>query len=108
MLLLPASLPMLLTQIKLGLNVDIPDFSSTAEKIRSLCGAVYVTTYHVVEHAQSKEWESFKATVGTEMVDEDIAAIAEDNVMDCPITSNYTPWNVIYDYDEFDSENKVC
>jgi hypothetical protein len=88
--------------------VVIPDFSVTAEKIRSLCGAVYVSTYHVVENEQRKEWENFTATVGTEMVEEAIAAIAEYNVMDWAVTSNYTPWNVIYDYDEYNKENKVC
>jgi hypothetical protein len=87
--------------------VVIPDFAVTAEKIRSLCGGVYVAKYHLVETEQRKEWENFTATVGTEMVDEAIAAIAEYNVMDWPITTNYTPWNVIYDYDEFDKENKV-
>jgi hypothetical protein len=87
--------------------VVIPDFYVTAEKIRSLCGAVYVTTYHVVENDQRKEWENFTATVGTEMIDQAIAAIAEYNVMDWPITPNYTAWNVIYDYDEYLKENKV-
>jgi hypothetical protein len=88
--------------------VVVPDFYVTAEKIRSVCGAVYVTTYHVVENDQRKEWENFTARVGTEMIDDAIAAIADYNVMDWPITPNYTAWNVIYDYDEYDKENKVC
>jgi hypothetical protein len=41
-----------------------------------------VTTYRVVEDEQRKEWERFTAQVGTEMVDEAIAAIADYNVMD--------------------------
>jgi hypothetical protein len=88
--------------------VVVPDFTIVAEKIRSLCGAVYVSTYHVVEHEQRKEWENFTATVGREMVDEAIEAIAEYDLMDWPITPNYSVWNVIYDYDEYDKENKVC
>jgi hypothetical protein len=87
--------------------VVIPDFSVRAEKIRSLCGAVYATTYHFVENEQRKDWENFTATVGTEMVDEAIAAIADYGLMDWPISSNYSEWNVIFDYDEYDKENKV-
>jgi hypothetical protein len=87
--------------------VVIPDFAVRAEKVRSLCGAVYLNTYQFVEHAQRKEWENFTASVGTKMADEAIAAIADYNVMDWPITPNYTEWNVIYDYDEYDKENKV-
>jgi hypothetical protein len=88
--------------------VVIPDYSVTAEKIRSLCGAVYVTAYHVVENDQRKKWENFTSTVGTEMVDKAIATIAEYNVMDWSITPNYTVWNVIWGYDEYDKENPVC
>jgi hypothetical protein len=88
--------------------VVIPDFSVTAEKFRSLCGAVYVNTYLVVENEQRKEWEKFTAKVGRKMADKATATIAEYNVMDWPITSNYTEWNVIYDYDEFDKEKRVC
>jgi hypothetical protein len=62
--------------------VVIPDFAVRAEKVRSLCGAVYLNTYQFVEHAQRKEWENFTAIVGTEMADEAIAAIADYNVMD--------------------------
>jgi hypothetical protein len=87
--------------------VVIPDFAVAAEKVRSLCGAVYVNTYHVIENEERKEWENFTATVGSKMADEAIATIAEYNVMDWPITSNYTAWNVIYDYDEYDKVNKV-
>jgi hypothetical protein len=88
--------------------VVIEDFSVTAEKIRSLCGAVYVVTYHLVENDQRKEWENFTSTVGTEMVDKAIATIAESNVMGWSITPNYTTWNVIWGYDEFDKANPVC
>jgi hypothetical protein len=88
--------------------VVIPDFYVTAEKIRSLCGAVYVTTYQVVENDQRKDWEKFTSTVGTDMIDEAVATIAEYNVMDWPITPNYTAWNVIYNNDEYDKANKVC
>jgi hypothetical protein len=87
--------------------VVIPDFAVRAEKVRSLCGAVYLNTYQFVEHAQRKEWENFTASVGTEMADEAIAAIADYNVMDWPETTNYTEWNVIFDYDEYDKENKA-
>jgi hypothetical protein len=88
--------------------VVIPDFSVAAEKIRCLCGAVYVNTYHVVENEKRQEWEHFTATGGKEMVDKAISAIAEYNVMDWPISFNYTEWNVIFDYDEYDKENPVC
>jgi hypothetical protein len=87
--------------------VVIPDFAVRAEKVRSLCGAVYVTTYHSVEDDQREAWENFTATVGAEMVDDAISSIAEYNVMDWPVTSNYTEWNVIYDNGEYDKPNKV-
>jgi hypothetical protein len=87
--------------------VVIPDFAVRAEKVRSLCGAVYVTTYHNVEGEQRKAWENFTATVGAEMVDAAISSIAEYNVMDWPVTSNYTEWNVIFDNGEYDKPNKV-
>jgi hypothetical protein len=87
--------------------VVIPDFYVTAEKIRSLCGAVYIGTYHVVQNDQRKEWENFTAMAGTKMVDDAIATIAEYNDMDWPISSNHTEWNVIFDYTEYDKENKV-
>jgi hypothetical protein len=48
-----------------------------AEKIRSLCEAVYVNTYLVVENDQRKEWENFTATVGTQMADEANETIAD-------------------------------
>jgi hypothetical protein len=87
--------------------VVIPDFSVTAEKVRSLCGGVFVSSYHLVEDDQRKQWENFTAAVGTEMVDTAIATIAEYNLMDWTLTPNYTAWNVIYDYDEYSKENKV-
>jgi hypothetical protein len=36
------------------------------------------------------------------MIDDAIAAIAEYDLVDWPITTNYTAWNVIFDYDEYD------
>jgi hypothetical protein len=87
--------------------VVIPDFAVRAEKLRSLCGAIYVTTYHFVEHDQRVEWENFTASVGREMADEAIAALSDYKLMDWPITTNYTEWNVIYDYGEYDKENPV-
>jgi hypothetical protein len=87
--------------------VVIPDFSVRAEKIRSLCGGIYAATYNVVNNEQRKEWENFTATVGKDMADSAIAAIADYNVMDWPVTPNYTEWNVIYDYGEHDKPNKV-
>jgi hypothetical protein len=87
--------------------VVIPDYSVRAEKIRSLCGGIYAATYHVVNNEQRKEWENFTATVGKDMADSAIAAIADYNVMDWPVTPNYTEWNVIYDYGEYDKPNKV-
>ncbi len=87
--------------------VVIPDFAVRAEKIRSLCGAVYVNTYHVVQENQRKEWEKFTAKVGRAMVDESIAAIADFHGVEWPITTDYNEWNVIYDYDELEKENPV-
>jgi hypothetical protein len=46
--------------------------------------------------------------MGTKLADEAIAGIAEYKVIDWPITSNDTAWNVIYEYDEYDKVNKVC
>jgi hypothetical protein len=39
----------------------------------------------------------FTATVGTRMADEAIAAIDGYDEMNCPVTTSYTAWNVIYD-----------
>jgi hypothetical protein len=87
--------------------VTIPNFAVRAEKIRSLCGAVYVNTYHTVEQEQRGEWERYTAIAGPPMVDEAIAAIAEFPSMGWAVTTSYEPWHVIYDYDEFDKENPV-
>ncbi|KAL3912158.1 MAG: hypothetical protein SGARI_001299 [Bacillariaceae sp.] len=87
--------------------VTIPEFSVRAEKIRSLCGAVYVNTYHVVEHEQRGEWERYTAIAGPPMADEAIAAVEDFPSMGWPVTTNYTPWDVIYAYDEWDKEIPV-
>lgn len=88
--------------------VVIPDFSVTAEKIRSLCGAVYVNTYHFVEHEQRDDWKRFTALVGKDLVDRAVELIDEYNVMDWPISYDAPLWNVIYGYDEYHKDNKVC
>lgn len=41
------------------------------------------------------------------MADAAIKTIENYEGMDWPIEYNYTPWFVIYDYDEFDKENPV-
>jgi hypothetical protein len=86
--------------------VVVPDFAVQAEKVRSLCGAVYVNTYYVVQDEQRKEWENFTASVGRETADASIAAIEEYDAMDWPINYNYTETNVIFSYDEFVSMAK--
>ncbi|KAG7359286.1 adenylate and guanylate cyclase catalytic domain containing protein [Nitzschia inconspicua] len=80
--------------------VTIPDFAVRAEKVRSMCGAVYVNTYHVVQDNQRAEWEAYTAEVGPGVARKSIAAIAEYDGMDWPISTNYTEWNVIFSYEE--------
>ncbi|KAL3941956.1 MAG: hypothetical protein SGARI_000425 [Bacillariaceae sp.] len=87
--------------------VTVPDFSVRAEKIRSLCGAVYVNTYHTVTEGQRGEWERYTAIAGPPMADEAIAAVADFTSMGWPVTTEDEPWHVIFDYDEFDKENPV-
>ena len=85
--------------------VVVPDFAVRAEKIRSLANAVYVNTYNFVQSKQRKEWETFTAEKGESMVIESIAAIEDFEGKDWPIVWNYTLWDVIHDYDEFEKEN---
>ncbi|KAG7355294.1 adenylate and guanylate cyclase catalytic domain containing protein [Nitzschia inconspicua] len=80
--------------------VVIPDFAVRAEKVRSMCGAVYVNTYHVVQDNQRSEWEAYTAKVGPAVTKESIAAIAAFDGMDWPISTDYTEWNVIHSYEE--------
>ena len=85
--------------------VVIPDFAVRAEKIRSLANAVYVTTYNVVQPNERKIWEDFTAKTGKVWVNESIGAIEIFGGMDWPILWNYTLWDVIHDYEEFEKEN---
>jgi hypothetical protein len=85
--------------------VVVPDFAVRAEKIRSLSKAVLVNLYQVVEPGQRDEWQRFTATTGKGWVDESIAVIENYDGMDWPIIWNYTLWDVIHSYDEFDKEN---
>jgi len=84
--------------------VVIPDFAVRAEKIRSLANAVYVNTYTFVQPNERKEWENFTAQNGESMVNESIAAIENFDGMDWPIVWDYSLWDVIHDYDEFEKE----
>jgi len=85
--------------------VVVPDFAVRAEKIRSLANAVYVSTYHFVQPNERQEWEKFTAEKGESMVNESIAAIQNFNRKNWPVVWNYTLWDVIHDYDEFEKEN---
>jgi len=85
--------------------VVVPDFAVRAEKIRSLANAVYVTTYHLVQPNERKEWENFTTEKGDAMVVESISAIEDFDGKKWPVVWNYTLWDVIHDYDEFEKEN---
>jgi hypothetical protein len=85
--------------------VVVPDFAVRAEKIRSLANAVLVNTYYFVEPEQRSEWENFTARTGETWVNESIAAIEEFEGMDWPIVWDYTSYDVLFDYDEYDKEN---
>ena len=85
--------------------VVVPDFAVRAEKIRSLANAVYVNTYNLVQPNERMEWENFTAQTGESWVNESITAIEDFDGMDWPIVWDYTLWDVIHDYDEFDKEN---
>ena len=85
--------------------VTIPDFAVRSEKIRSLANSVYANTYHLVQEDQREEWETYTAAVGPTQVNESIAAIEDFKRMDWPIVWNYTSWDIIHSYDEFDMPN---
>ena len=85
--------------------VVVPDFAVRAEKIRSLANAVYVNTYHFIQPNERNEWERFTSRHGESMIRESIEAIESFNGANWPIVWNYTLWDVIHDYDEFEKEN---
>ena len=85
--------------------VVVPDFAVRAEKIRSLANAVFVNTYNLVQPNERMEWENFTARTGESWVNQSIAAIEEFDGMDWPIVWDYTLWDVIHDWGEFDKEN---
>ena len=86
--------------------VVIPHFAVSAEKIRSLVNAVFVTTFHLVQSEERYKWQNFTAQTGDTWMNESLAAI--ENYADIDywdVIWNYTSWNVIWGYDEFDKEN---
>lgn len=85
--------------------VVIPDFAVRAEKIRSMSQAVVVYTYHFVKPHQREEWQNFTARVGKAWVDESIAVVEDYQGMPWQIIWNYTLFDVIHDYGEFEKEN---
>mmetsp|Transcript_1718 Transcript_1718/g.4427 ORF Transcript_1718/g.4427 Transcript_1718/m.4427 type:complete len:967 (-) Transcript_1718:770-3670(-) len=85
--------------------VVVPDFAVRAEKIRSLANAVYVSTYNLVQPNQRNEWEKFTAEKGESIVIESITALEDFDEKQWPVVWNYTLWDVIHDYDEFEKEN---
>jgi hypothetical protein len=82
--------------------VVVPDFAVRAEKVRSLANAIYAMTYHLVQDDQREDWQEYAAAVGPTQVNESVAAIEDFQRMDWPIIWNYTTWNVIHGYDEWD------
>jgi class 3 adenylate cyclase len=83
--------------------VVVPDFAVRAEKIRTLANAILVNTYPIVAPEERAEWEDFTARTGKAQVDESIAAIADyDGIDYWPIVTNYTLFNVLHDYSEYD------
>lgn len=85
--------------------VVIPDFAVRAEKIRSLSNAVYITTYPFVEKGQRQEWETFTSLPESNYWVNQSVALQEENPNNVwPIVWNYTTWDVIHGYDEWDKE----
>jgi hypothetical protein len=85
--------------------VVIPDFAVRAEKVRELSKAVLVNLFQVVERDQRDLWENYTTQVGKAWVDESISVVENFEGIDWPIVWNYTLWDVIHGYDEFDKEN---
>ena len=86
--------------------VVIPDFAVRAEKIRSLSGAVYINTYHFVEDTQRVEWENFTAKPSSHSwVNESIQLQENNPTNEWQTIWNFTLWDKIHGYDEFDKPN---
>ncbi|KAL3917415.1 MAG: hypothetical protein SGILL_004724 [Bacillariaceae sp.] len=85
--------------------VVVPDFAVRAEKIRSLANAVVANTYAVIQPEERSEWERFSALAGESFVEESLTVMEEYDDSHWPIIWNYTAWNVIWAYDEYDKEN---
>lgn len=81
-----------------------PDFAVQAEKIRSLANAAYVMNYNWVKPDQREQWQNFTAATGKAWVNESLAVMEEYDGMDWQIIWNYTTWDVIHYWDEFDKE----
>jgi hypothetical protein len=85
--------------------VVIPNFAVQAEKIRTLANAVCIYTYNLVPPGQRGRWENFTAHTGKAWMNESIRAIEDYEGMDWEIIWNYTTYDVIWDFGEYDKEN---
>jgi hypothetical protein len=84
--------------------VTIPDFAIRAGKLLTLSSAFYVNTYPLIYNQdQRKEWEQYTAS-HNQWVDESIAIQENHDGYTGPIIKNYTNWDVIHDYGEYDKE----
>ena len=87
--------------------VLIPDFAVRAEKIRALSNAIYINTYPLVDTNQRNEWEEFTAAPqNNAWVNESIALQDANPDNAWPIIYNFTLWDVIHGYDEFEKEEE--
>ena len=88
--------------------VVIPDFAVRAEKIRALSNAVYINTYHLVDVDQRDEWQKFTSMpTSHSWVNESIALQDENPANSWQTIWNYTLWDVIHGYDEWDKEEEL-
>ena len=61
--------------------------------------------YNIVQPGQRAAWERYSGEVGPKWVNQSIAVIEEFGGDRWPVVWNYTLFNVIHDYDEYDKEN---
>jgi hypothetical protein len=86
--------------------VTIPDFAIRAGKVRDSTNAFIVNLYMYVKEEERLMWENFTANPANNYwMDESIEIQANNPDYKGPITRNYTNFNVIHGYDEFDKEN---
>jgi hypothetical protein len=86
--------------------ITIPNFAIRAGKVRDSTVALMVNIYVYVQPEERPAWENFTAQPANHYwVDESIDIQARNPHYKGPITREYTSFNVIHGYDEYDKVN---